>query len=154
MEIHVSLRLDSSQEVVFGSHDTVEPDTVISQDVWNGKTYWFLLVRLLPRSDRLSSHESPLVVDLLEGLVLEVVDPAKDVYRRYGYYSGCDAYPDDLTYHIFKKGRPKKPAKPWPHPSHIALSTAGGQDEWPEAEAKALASELFHGRLQCTITLI
>ncbi len=138
---------------MFGSYGRLTPNTVISRNDWEGKTYWFLPVRLLPDTNQLQSFENP-SVDLLEGLILEEVDLAKQLFRRYGYYSGCDAYPDNTFYHNFKKERLKKPARPWPLPSQMALSSTNSQPEWPEAEARTVASELFHGCYQRTINLI
>ncbi len=153
IESDLSLRLDSAQEVVYGSYGSVKPDTALSDDDWNGKMYWFLPIRLLPKSERLQSRNGVLV-DLLEGLVLEEVDLGNQVFRRYGLYSARDAFPEQTYYHIHRKTRPRKPAKPWPLPSRIRVSSCNLQHEWPETEAKAVADELFHGHQLRTITLI
>lgn len=52
IETSVSLRLDPSQETVFGFYGKSTPDTAISPNDWNGKTYWFLPVRLVPKKGR------------------------------------------------------------------------------------------------------
>ncbi len=53
IKMYISLRLDSSKEIVFGSYGTITPNSVISRNDWDGKMYWFLPVRLIPNANRL-----------------------------------------------------------------------------------------------------